>query len=204
MMRGMGMLLGVLLLGACVRSQLGPSAPVNIPPPAVPAPTEAGHHVDAIGVAFPPQIGSFVYVSRQVSGSTRLGDVLRYESGAAKAEIQVYDASQREIGTGHEAVAIHQEFERARQRLLGAWAAQRGAGAVRAAREDVYKPARGPSFRDVEYRGLISAKSFDMRLLMTGYKDQFVRVQLFLPTEVTETRGGEIDAFVAAVAGLMG
>jgi hypothetical protein len=195
----------VLLLNACISQQLGPSAPVSMPRPAVPAPTEAGHHrVDAIGIDFPTQLGAFAYVSRQVSGSTNQGDILRYESGAVKAVVQIYDASQRSIGTGPDSVAVHQEFERARLRLLREWSSQRGAGAVRVAREETYKPPKGTSFRDVEYRGLVSARSFDIRMLLTGCKDQFIRVQLNLPTEVTESRGAEINGFIDALAELLG
>lgn len=198
-------LLAVLaLLTGCISQQLGPSAPTAASRPAAPAPTETGaQRIDVIGIDLPPQIGSFAFVGRQVSGSTRLGDTLRYESGAATAELQIYDAARRDIGTGPESVSVFQEFERSRLRVLEAWNARRGAGAVREVRAEAFKPPAGPEFRQIEYRGLISARSFDSRMLLTGYRGQFVKVTLFLPTEVVETRGAEIDDFINKLAALL-
>ena len=192
------------VLSGCIPQQLGPSAPTAASRPVAPAPTESGaQRIDVIGIELPPQIGSFAFVSRQVSGSTRLGDTFRYDSGAATAELQIYDGARRDIGTGPESVSVFQEFERARLRALAAWNARRGAGAVRELKAEPYKPPAGPEFRQVEYRGLVSARSFDTRLLLTGYRGQFVKLTLFLPTEVMETRGAEIDEFINQLAALL-
>jgi hypothetical protein len=203
-MKPLILLASLVALAGCVTQQLGPSAPTAASRPAAPAPTETGaQRIDVIGIELPTQIGSFAYVSRQVSGSTRLGDTFRFDSGAATAELQVYDAAQREIGTGPEAVSVFQEFERSRLRLLATWNARRGAGAVREVKAEPFKPKAGPEFRRVEYRGLVSARSFDTRMLLTGYRGQFVKLTLFLPTEVVETRGAEIDEFLNQLAALL-
>lgn len=199
-----GLLVALTVLAGCVSQQLGPSAPTAASRPAAPAPTDAGaQRIDVIGIELPRQLGSFAFVSRQVGGSTRLGDTFRYDSGAAVAELQVYDGARRDIGTGPESVSVFQEFERARLRVLETWNARRGAGAVRELRAEPFKPPVGPEFRQLEYRGLVSARSFDTRLLLTGFRDQFVKVTLYLPTEITESRGAEIDDFLNQLAALL-
>lgn len=87
--------------------------------------------------------------------------------------------------------------------MLETWNARRGAGAVRELRAEAFKPPVGPEFRQLEYRSLVSARSFDTRLLLTGFRDQFVKVTLYLPTEITESRGAEIDDFLNQLAALL-
>jgi len=203
-MKRLVLLAMLAVLSGCIPQRLGPSEPTAASRPAAPAATQTGaQRVEVIGVELPPQIGSFAFTSRQVSGSTQLGDTFRYESGAATAELQIYDGARRDIGTGPDSVSVFQEFERARLRVLAAWNGRRGAGAIRETKAEPYKPPAGPEFRQVEYRGLISARSFDTRLLLTGYRDQFVKLTLFLPTEVMESRGAEIDEFINQLAALL-
>jgi hypothetical protein len=203
-MKRLVLLAALAVLSGCIGQRLGPSAPTAASRPTAPAATESGaQRVDVIGIELPPQIGSFAFTGREVSGSTRLGDTFRYESGAATAELQIYDGARRDIGTGPESVSVFQEFERSRLRVLAGWNARPGAGAIRELKAEPFKPPAGPEFRQVEYRGLISARNFDSRLLLTGYRGQFVKLTLFLPTEVMETRGAEIDEFVNQLAALL-
>lgn len=208
MMRLARVLLIAAAAAACVPERLGPSQPVSRPPAPIPSATEAGsHRVETINLEFPAKLGEFGFVSRRRFRAATEGNLLTYASGPAFADIAIYDNARREIGTGPDSVAVKIEFEQSRQAFVATiWPGQRQAGPLQQVREGLF-PAEGDEkqmkFLESLYRGALAGKEHDTRILLTGFRDQFVRVRLTAPTDVATEKAEEMDGFVKALAAIL-
>lgn len=202
----------VLLLGlaatACGSDRLGPSQPVSRPPAPIPAATETGsHRVETINLELPAALGEFGFVSRRRFRARTEGDLLTYAFGPAYADIAIYDNARREIGTGPDSVAVKIEFEQSRQAFVATvWPSQRQAGPLQLLREGMF-PAEGDEkqikFLEAAYRGAVAGKEHDTRVLLTGFRDQFIRVRLTAPTDLATEKAAELDGFLKALAAIL-
>lgn len=196
-----------LLLSACGSSTLGPSQPVREPPAPLPAATETGGiRVDSINLVFPAKLGEFSFATRRRFRATTEGDLLTYASGAAYADIAIYDNARREIGSGPESVAVKIEFEQSRQSFVARWLNQPQSTPQQILREGVFPNPADPNllgFQEAVHRGGLGGTDYETRFLLTGFRDKFIRVELRAASDVAAQRATDLDGFLRALAELL-
>lgn len=200
------------LLAACAAPNTAPAPATPVLPPLAP---QAGiQHRDIVGpyrfaaidVEFPLRIGGFELHQHQRYSDPRLGESLAYDlrGGLGLANLYVYDAGQARIPDGVESAPLREQLGLARMDLERGWRVR-------------FPGAPEPSFQgtrmlrcgqvtliEARYRARNAGQTeLDTRVLMTGYRRQFIKLRVTLPTQLTEQQPAVLDDFLGGVCTLL-
>lgn len=209
------------LLAACAAPQVPTVAPSPSTPPATATPVlppttpQAGiQHRDAVApyrfaaidVEFPLRIGAFELRQHQRYSDPRLGESLAYDlrGGIGLANLYVYDAGQAQIPDGVESAPLREQLGMARMDLERGWRV-RFPGTPEPSFQGTRMLRCGQvSLIEARYRARNASQTeLDTRVLMTGYRRQFIKLRVTLPMQLTEQQPAVLDDFLGGVCTLL-
>jgi hypothetical protein len=199
-MRRLALIL-LVCLGACAAELPAPSTPTARP--VEPQELSAPYRFAAIGIQFPAQIGLFVVRRHNTFGTADLGESISYQAPAVGgfADVYVYNYGLQTIADGVESEAVRQQLAFARQDLERAWPRRfPGAPAPRFVGAKVIR-CGGPALLEAAYLGAEPAAGMehDSRVLLTGFRNQFVKLRITLPARVVAERPAVLEQFISGV-----
>jgi hypothetical protein len=196
-------------LAACTQPQPAPG-PVIVQDPSpqsaiTPGPPQAGaYRVAAIGTTLPARLGGFT-IRRPVSyGDPALGESVSYGHAmlGAFADVYIYDHGRRPIPDGIDSSPVRQELGAAKAELELVWPGRAGAGPLSFLGERVVRHGAA-AFLELRYRGVMFGGEVESRLLITGYRNQFIKLRITVPRPVLDAAPDLIDGFIRDLAAVL-